>query len=787
MLKRTRHTLVLLLLSTTVALGFMACTAGSAAFKRGKDAAQQGEWDAAVVHYTRAVNEKPDNIEYRLGLERALIEAAAFHVQQGQKALAAEDLDGAVEELQLAVDLDPTNRYALSILEETQARVAEREALREEAEDFEERRRRARELFGQRPILEPSSTAPVQLRFAEDTSLQKIFEVLSKLSGINVLFDESFRDKRVTIDLVDVSFQEALDKLVLINRLFYKVVDSSTIIIVPDNAQKHRQYDDLVLRTFFIVNAEVNTVANMLRTIAGIQRVQPNPELKSITVRATPDQVAVAERIVELNDKTKSEIMLDIEILEINRNRMLEYGLRTAEYEAGLVYQPAGGITAGTGDDDDGGAVTGIRLNRLTAIDSSDFIIAFPTAASFRLFKSRSEARLISSPKLRASEGQPAELRLGSEVPIPVTSFVSQFGTPGGVPQTPVTSFQYRNIGINITITPKVFVDGEIELQLALETSTQLDSRVIGGIELPVFGTRNVNNVVRLRDGETNLVGGLIQQADIRSVAGIPGLTDVPLLSKLFADNDEETSSNDVVFSVTPHIVRAPRVTEVDLAPLPMGTEQQIKVPGATPRIFDTVRDAEVLPEAADEVAAPPEPEDEPPQPEPEVEVDAPPETPPAAVEPTLGPDQEPPTPQPSPVRPISVLFSPPSTTATIGDSFDVVLLAGGAQGLSSGEITINYDQAALRLSDVQPGAFLSIDGKAANFVPTFNPGQLTVSFSRQEDETGLRGSGHLVRLTFEALAAGPPKVVSARGTMRDPTGASLPASFASLRIEVQE
>ena len=258
------------------------------------------------MHYTRAVNEDPENIEYRLGLERALIESAAYHVQQAQKRLAAEDLEEALAELELSVDLDPTNRYAHSILDETRERLKEREALRDEAETFESRRRRARELFGQRPILEPSSAAPIQLRFAEDTSLQKIFEVLSKLSGINVLFDESFRDKRVTIDLVDVSFVEALDKLVLINRLFYKVVDSSTIIIVPDNAQKHRQYDDLVLRTFFIVNAEVNTIANMLRTIAGIQRVQPNPELKSITVRATPDMVAVAERIIDLNDKTKS-------------------------------------------------------------------------------------------------------------------------------------------------------------------------------------------------------------------------------------------------------------------------------------------------------------------------------------------------------------------------------------------------------------------------------------------------------------------------------------------------
>ena len=772
MRRRTPQLAVLLLLSLFTGLGFFSCSAGSSAHKKARSAAQQGEWDIAVVHYTRAVNEDPGNIEYRLGLERALIEAGAYHVQQGQKRLAAEDLEEAVAELELSIDLDPTNRYAQSILEETKARLKEREALQDEAESFETRRRRARELFGQRPILEPSSAAPIQLRFAEDTSLQKIFEVLSKLSGINVLFDESFRDKRVTIDLVDVSFVEALDKLVLINRLFYKVVDSSTIIIVPDNAQKHRQYDDLVLRTFFLVNAEVNTIANMLRTIAGIQRVQPNPELKSITVRATPDQVTVAERIVDLNDKTKSEIILDIEILEINRNRIFEYGLQAAEYEIGLGFSPAGSVTVGESDDDGGiRAVTVMRLNRLLSVDSSDFVISFPSSASFRLFKSKSEARLLSAPKLRASEGQPAELRLGAEVPVPVTSFVSQFGT-GGVPSTPVTSFQYRNIGINVSITPKVFVDGEIELQLSLETSTQLSTVTIAGIDLPVFGTRNVNTVVRLRDGETNLIGGLITQEDIESVAGFPGLTDVPLLSKIFARNEDSSRSQDIVFSVTPHIVRAPRVTEFDLAPLPMGTEQQIKVPGARPFIFDAVRDAAVLPDEPDPEELPDEIPDEIDDPATELEED---------------PDEVvPPPPTVEPAGPVSVLFSPPTASAAVGDQVAVVLLAGGARGLSAGEITITYDENVLRLFDVQPGAFLSIDGKAVTFTPTFNPGSVTIQFAREQDTTGLRGSGHLVRLGFEVLAESPPRVVSARGSLRDSNGAAIPASFASLRIEVR-
>ncbi len=770
-IRLSNHSLILVLFLAG-GVGFVACSASSSAYKRGRSAGQEGNWDAAIVHYTRALKEAPQNIEYRMALERALIEASSYHVQQGQKHLAAENLQGAVDELDLAVDLDPTNKYAQSILDETRERLAEREAQRDDAEQFEDRRRRARELFGGRPILEPSSTAPIQLRFAEDTSLQKIFEVLSKLSGINVLFDEAFRDKRVTVDLVDVSFEDALDKLVLINRLFYKVVDASTIIIVPDNAQKHRQYDDLVLRTFYLVNAEVNTVANMLRTIAGIQRVQPNPELKAITVRATPDQVAVAERIADLNDKTKSEIILDVEILEINRNRMMEYGLQLAEYQVGLGFSPAGAVGVGGDDSSTVSPNVALRLNRLTSVDSSDFVLSFPSSASFRLFKSKSEARLLASPKLRASEGQPAELRLGQEVPIPVTSFVSQFGT-GGVPSTPVTSFQYRNIGINVNITPRVFVDGVIELQLSLETSQQLDTRVIGGIELPVFGTRTVNNVVRLQDGETNLIGGLISEETRRSVSGFPGITDLPLLSKIFSSNDDEVASSDVVFSVTPHIVRAPRVTEFDLAPLPMGTEQRIKVPGNRPRIFDAVRDVAVIEEEPPEEEAattPPLP----------LEPEAP--SPPPGAGPTADAVPRP----PGPVTALSVLFSPPLATLSVGEILDVVLVGGGAQGLSAGDITLTYDAEALRVSDVQQGAFLTIDGRPARFTPSFNPGQLRIEFERQDDTIGLRGSGHLARLTIEALAPGPTRVMSASGSLRNAAGESLPASFASMRIEVQ-
>ena len=761
--------LVQFLILWLLVLGFTACAAKTA-FKKGTDEAKQGNWDAAVIHYTRATRENPDSIEYRMALQRALSESARAHLTEGRKKLAAENLEGAIEEMQLAVDLDPTNKYAQDELTEVRAELKERQALMQEVSEFEQRRDRVRELFQTQPVLEPSSTAPINLKFAQDTSLQKIFEVLSKLSGINVLFDESFRDKRVTIDLADVSFREALDKLVMVNRLFYKVVDPSTIIIVPDNAQKHRQYDDLALKTFFLVNAEVNTVANMLRTIAGIQRVQPNPELKSITVRATPDQIAVAERIVQLNDKSKSEIILDIEILAINRTKALEFGLRFSEYAIGLTYQPAGSTLEG--------GTTTTRLNRLANVDASDFLMSFPSSAIYRFFKSTAEVRVLSSPKLRASEGQPATLSIGREVPIPVTSFVSSFGQPGALPTTPVTSFQYRNVGVNIVITPKVYVDGEIELELDLETSDQLETRVIGGIELPVFGTRNVKNVVRLRDGETNMIGGLINIREGSSVSGLPGVVDVPILNKLFADNDQASDQQDVVFSITPHIVRAPRVTERDLVAMPMGTEQEIKVDMGRPSPFGPPPEPEPQPPAAPPVP-PAVPEEAPGEPAPEAE---PPEVPTTPEEAPPEAEQE----RPSASGPVSMLFTPPTASAAVGEIVEMVLVAGGADGLSSGNITVTFDANVLDAIDVRAGPFLTIDGKQADFVPIIEPGQVRIQFARQDDTLGLRGSGHIVRLVFEVKNAGATSIVSATGSLIDSQGDVIPASFASARIETR-
>ncbi len=320
----------------------------------------------------------------------------------------------------------------------------------------------------------------------------------------------------------------------------------------------------------------------------------------------------------------------------------------------------------------------------------------------------------------------------------------------------------------------------EIELELDLETSDQLETRIIGGIELPVFGTRNVKNVVRLRDGETNMIGGLINARQGSSVSGLPGVTDVPILNKLFADNNRASDQQDVVFSITPHIVRAPRVTERDLTAMPMGTEQQIKVDTGRPSPFGP-------PPEPQAPAAPPVPsavpEEAPTEPAPE---EVPPVDPTAPVEqPGTEPAADEPQ-KPSPSGPVSMLFSPPTASAAVGEIVELVLVAGGADGLSSGNITVTFDANVVDAIDVRAGPFLTIDGKQADFVPVIEPGQVRILFARRDDTLGLRGSGHIVRFVFEVKNAGLTSIVSATGSLMDSQGDVIPASFASARIETR-
>jgi len=532
-----------------------------------------------------------------------------------------------------------------------------------------------------------------------------------------------------------------------VNRLFYKVVDQNTIIVVPESRQKRVAYDELLLRTFFVQNAEINDTVNLVKTLAKVTTVAGNPSLGAITVLGTVDQIAMAERIIEANDKARGEVMVEVTILEVNRNNLKRWGIDLSNYQVGATLSPTGG------QDEISGGLLNIRAPFLASLNQADWVVSIPASVFVRFLQTESTVRLLAAPRLRAAEGKKAELKIGTEVPIPVTSF--SVGLGGG-PQggyLPATSFQYKNVGVNLSLTPRVAASGDITLELAAEFSLLGDDRNVGSddnpIQVPTFFTRNVTGVLRLRDGETGLIGGLLQGREASSFSGAIGMNSIPVIGKLFGARTKASDESEVLISITPRVVRAPKVTESDLVALRVGTQEVPKVEGARPPLFGPEPEppagtagpgAAAPPAAGVRPAAPPVPA-----------AAAPPAT--APPEGANAPSAAPAAPAPAAdTRPVAVLFSPPEVVLQVGQAGGLAIVVVGARDVQSVELNLTWDPALAQVTDVAAGSLLTLDGSAVSAERAIADGRARVRFSRAG---GASGSGAVAAITMKGLKAG--------------------------------
>jgi general secretion pathway protein D len=803
------------------------------AYRKGQSEAKKGNWDAAVAKMTVALQKDPDNIGYKISLENARIQASRAHYAEARKQLAAQDLDRAADELEIAVKFDPGNQSAADDLRIVRERIRTREDEKQRLADFDDMRVRAQAARVPVPVLSPRTQVPITLKFAQETSLEKVLETLGKLAGVNVLFDEGFRDKKVKVELTNVTFQEALDQITLTNRLFYKVLDQNTIIAVPESPQKRRQYDEQILRTFYLQHAEVNETVNLVKTLAGVTKVAGNPALGAVTVLANADKVALATRIVEAYDKPKGEVMVELQILEVNRTLVKEYGLRLSNYEVSSTFAPFGGSEVST-NQTTGTSVTNVRAHVLSSINLADFVVSIPSSVFARFFQTDGNVRILATPRLRAAEGKKTSLRIGTEVPVPVTTF--QATQTGGTTFTPATSFQYRNVGVTLDLTPRVNASGDISLELVAEFSILGENRDVGGTILPTFLTRNVNGILRLRDGETSLVGGLLQGRDSTSLRGALGIQSIPILNRLLTNTVKQVDDTEILISITPHLVRGPKLTEADLSSLSVGTEEVVRVRSARPSLFGE----------PEEAAPSPAPSPSPPQPGPTPRPPGPAATPPRAPSPPgqgtspgtavprtppvpgLPPDatlprpeslEAPPPPSPSPTpspstvvpltplpsptpavtpdplqagppgsteaRPVTAVLSPPEASAKVGESVSIGLVVMGVRDLTGVELVLGYDGAIVEASEVSPGLLLTLDGAAVGAERNIESGRVRARFTRV---AGAAGSGVVASVAFKALRAGAASVRVEALTLTTSSGPVTPATPpAPGRIVVQQ
>jgi general secretion pathway protein D len=535
-----------------IALALGGC-ATSAAFRAGEKADRSHDYDRAVLEYSKAVKEHPDNVQYRRSLEAARIRASTEHTTAARRLAGRGLYKEAMDEYTLALDLNPASTTLPSEIREVEA---QRDA-GVRTRDLADLKERAREKSLPGLALGPAARQPLGLVF-RGANLREAYQALGKAVGVNFVFDPQFQDSPISLDLRDVPFDQAMNALASVGRTFYRVVDAQVVSVIPDTPAKRREYEQQVVKTLFLSNADLKETLDLLRVVLGARKVAPIPGANALTISDTPDKVAAAEKIVDIVDKRKAEVMVEVEILEVDRNHLKDYGIQITSGQPG--YE---GVVGGIFPD---------PTKRFTLdsnpYSSSNLVVTALPGVIYRLLQTDATTRLLANPQLRSSEGQTAQARFGDQVPVPVTTFSAI--AQGGLPQQPITSFEYKNVGVNIDITPRVHHDGDVSLLLKLDISSVGPPGFQG---LPTFNSRTVTSAIRLKDGETNILAGLINDRERTSLTGLPGLASVPFLGRLFARNEKEVQETDIVMTLTPHVVRRPEITEEDLRSFLVGGE----------------------------------------------------------------------------------------------------------------------------------------------------------------------------------------------------------------------
>ncbi len=564
----------------------VAAVAGCSSFRSSRQAevaAREGKWDEAVLQYIKALESDPDNIGYQAALLRAKIKASQDHFEKGKHFQAAGVIERALIEYEQAVQLDPTNQYAKAELDH--ARIAYESAQKnQQPETIDEMKRKTRNARPQPPELNPRSNMPISLEFPQPVSIFDIYRALGKAYGINILFDPNLKDQEIAVDLKDVDAQAALEFLMRAAGHFYKVMDPQTIIIAADNPQNRRIYEDLVIQTFFLSNAEVKDMTTILRSLIDARKIATNEQLNAIILRDTADKVKVAQRIIETNDKSKAEVVVDVELLQINTGKLQNLGISLQPYQVTQSLDLGSTSTTGTGTTGTTTTANPVHLSDLRFLNQSNWALTIPSFI-YNFMKSSTEAQLLAKPQLRITEGEKANLVIGDRVPIPLTTFNTSNTIGGNI--VPITSFQYQDVGIKIEMEPRVHHNQEVTIKLKVEVS-QLNGNAPGTTQ-PIIGTRTIDSTIRLKDGETNFLAGLIRSDSTTTDDGFPGLSEIPILGRLFSNKNTSHQRTDVILTITPHIIRQAEITEEDLLPIWAGTEANVTFRGGSPRVESDV------------------------------------------------------------------------------------------------------------------------------------------------------------------------------------------------------
>ena len=807
-------------------------------FKRGEAAEGRGDYDAAFDLYQKAYNRDPRDARFQIALARIRMTASAAHVTKGRKLFQAGDMQGALAEFLHAAEIDPGNEAAQQEIARVRQKQGANQPVPEiglpqppsEAEELQSVEGPAQ--------LKPMSDEPFSLHMTEDAKV--VYQAIGKAAGVNVLFDPDYNSKRIQVDLNNVSLMDALRIVGVMSNTFWRPVTSNTIFVAQNSRTKRNELEEEAVQTFYLTNAwqqnDLNDVQTALRNVMPEAKVYGVQSQNAIVMRATPDELLLAQQLIDDLDKPRGEVVVDIAVLEVSKNWERTLGLAWPS-SFGIALQPncASSNSCGTNTSS---TTTGTSTNtvsptlyNLAHLNSTNFAVTVGSA-TLNLLLTDNNTKVLQSPRIRATDDQKATMKIGSRIPIATGSY--QTGAATALVSSLVnTQFQYQDVGVNIEMTPSIHYDHDVTLKMKIEVSTVSGNETISGVTEPIISQRVVDQTIRLREGEASILGGIQNNQEQNNWNGIPGLSAIPILKYVFGSRDRIIQDDDIVFVVVPHIVRSQELDEANLRVIDTGEGQSIDLrraddgttpppaAGMKPTAMERPNMGSVPAQSAVEaaptmlaqlradmaagpastalaanssangaMAAAAQGGAAPVQPPPAATQQSPPGMAPplgaAARAPTRAVDSA--APSPPAAGSVGFTLNAPATPVAPGSSFQVPVVLNAGNDVSSVALQMHYDPATLELVNVSSGDFLTRDGQPAPFISHKDEtnGSLIVGISRPPGTKGITGTGVVCVLTFQAKAPGAGNLTIAGGSVANSTQQQIPAQSAQATIVVK-
>ncbi len=713
-MKKRTWTVVIIALSLWGCAGF-----GGYYYRQGNEAAVNRNWDLAIKNYEKAIEESPKDHSYQVALTRAKLYASLEAIRTARVLASQGKKEEALKQYQKAQAYDPQNRT----IPEEMRRLMPQPSPVEPAKPFKL----------EVPVKLKVARDNIELKFT-DASVRSIFQALGKHAEISIIYDELFKDMNLTIDISGKSFEEAVAYLCLASKNFYRVIDEKTIIVVPDQPVKRIQYEQNAIEVFYLSNINAQDIFAALQQMLRSQFRAPNifvdKNLNTITVRDTPANIELAAELIKKWDKSKAEVVIDLEIMEVSRQKLQNIGVDYSTIGLGIRYSGPGATT------DEGW----YNLSEVQLGKKSSYQVSLPSAV-VRLLETDADTKLLAQPRLRGLGDEEIKTVIGQKIPIPQTTF-----TPiaaGGVNQQPVTSFTYQDVGLDIKLKPKIHTENEVTLEIELKITAIAGASTIQ--DIPIIATREVKNVIRLRDGESNLLGGLLRDEERKSLTGVVGLKNIPILGYLFGATDKQIDQSDLVLTITPYIIRPLQRTPEDDKPV------WIQLEGLSPSGRGEVEEPGGIGEGIpgrEGIIPPPGPEQEP-----------------------EGENQ--------------VTLDPANFEVPAGREFRISINLRTQKDVGNLSLTIGFSGQVAKLKDVIEGGLVRQMGDKVPFLKSIADGSCTIGFSSPQMGRGFRGGGNLAVLVFEATGAGETPIQVSGVSANAPTGQAISFTSRDARVVV--